>query len=302
MNIINPSIKLKSIIDRNDYEKIKYLENICHEHDKTSLKLELDYKLSNSKSSETNLANINEFMYFNNDELIGYLGICDFGGDEIEVNGMVHPQYRRMGVFKRLFSLVRDEWQKRKSVSMLLLSDHQSTSGIEFIKSVCDGYAHSEYDMILNIESFQKLQSKTLKLRKITKDDASEIARQNSMYFNMEFSEEDNIETEGGSYNNITYMAEKEHEAIGKVRIEINNKQGGIYGLGVLPEYRGLGYGRQILSMAIEELLNKNVESIFLQVLTNNKNALNLYKSCGFSERYTMDYYIIRNDNGENNG
>jgi ribosomal protein S18 acetylase RimI-like enzyme len=296
MNIINPSIKLKNSIERDDYENIKGLENVCREYDNTSLKLELDYKLSNSKQTGIDLVNINEFMYFNNDELIGYLGICDFGGDEIEVNGMVHPEYRRIGVFKRLFSLARDEWQKRKSISMLLLSDHESTSGLEFIKSVCDGYAHSEYDMILNVENFKRIKSDTLKLRKVTKDDTSEITRQNKVYFNMEFSEEDNIETEGGNYKNITYMAENEHGAVGKVRIEINNKQGGIYGLGVLPEYRGIGYGREILSMAIEELLKNNAEEIFLQVLTNNKNALNLYKSCGFSERYTMDYYIIRND------
>ncbi len=298
MKILNPSIKLKNVINRSDYENIKNLENICSEYDNTSLKLELDYKLSNSKPKEVDLVNINEFMYYNGDELIGYMGICDFGGDEIEVNGMVHPGYRRMGVFKRLFSLVRDEWQKRKSSSMLLLSDHDSTPGIEFIKSVCDGYAHSEYDMILNIDNFQKLKSERLKLRKVTRDDASEIARQNSIYFNMEFSEEENIETEGG-YKNITYMAENEGGAVGKVRIELNNKLGGIYGLGVMPEYRGLGFGRKILSMAIEELLKHKAGSIFLQVLTNNKNALNLYKSCGFEERYTMDYYVINNKSGE---
>lgn len=294
MNITNPNIILKNSIGLNDYENIKGLENLCREHDKTSLKLELDYKLSNGKQTGTDLVNINEFMYFNNDELIGYLGICDFGGDEIEVNGMVHPEYRRMGVFKRLFSLARDEWQKRKSISMLLLSDNQSTAGIEFIKTVCDGYAHSEYDMLLNIKRFKGNNYDRLKLRRVTKNDAQEIARQNSIYFNMEFLEEDSIETDDGSYKNITYIAENEHGAVGKVRIEINNKLGGIYGLGVLPEYRGLGYGREILSMAIEELLKNNAEEIFLQVLTNNKNALNLYKSCGFDERYTMDYYVIK--------
>lgn len=302
MNIINPSIKLKNTIDHNDYKNIKSLENTCLAHDKTSLKLELDYKLSNGKLNGMDLVNINEFMYFNNDELIGYLGICDFGGEEIEVNGMVHPEYRMMGVFKKLFSLAHDEWKKRKSSSMLLLSDHDSSAGIEFIKTVCDVYAHSEYDMLLNNHKFQGNNYNRLKLRKVTKDDASEISRQNSIYFNMEFIEEDNIETDGGIYKNITYMAENKDGAIGKVRIEINNKQGGIYGLGVLPEYRGLGYGREILSLAIEELMKNNAESIFLQVLTDNKNALNLYKSCGFEERYTMDYFIIRNDKEYING
>jgi len=40
------SIKLKENIAVNDYEKIKNLEKLCLEVDHTSLKLELNYKLS----------------------------------------------------------------------------------------------------------------------------------------------------------------------------------------------------------------------------------------------------------------
>ena len=69
---------------------------------------------------------------------------------------------------------------------------------------------------------------------------------------------------------------------------------GGIYGLGVLPEHRGKGFGRAILMMAVEKLKEANAREIKLQVVTENSNALNLYKSCGFVETSIMDYYEIK--------
>lgn len=290
----NPGILLKNRLDKNDYDAIKKLEEICIKHDETSLKLELDYKLSVSSPKDTDEININEFMFYDEEKLVGYLGICDFGGSELELNGMVHPDYRRMGVFRKLFSLAHDEWQKRNCSTMLLLSDKSSPAGTDFIKSTGAAYNHSEYDMVLNMDKDINRRLNTVKLRKSTVDDAGEAARQNLIYFNLEFTEEDNVETPDGDYKNITYIAEENSSAVGKVRIELNNGRGGIFGLGVLPEFRGNGYGRELLTMAIEELKKNNAEEIFLQVLTDNNNALNLYKSCGFEERYTMEYYAIR--------
>ena len=42
----NNSIKLKEILDINDFTDINNLKNICTDYDKTHLKIEMDYKLS----------------------------------------------------------------------------------------------------------------------------------------------------------------------------------------------------------------------------------------------------------------
>ena len=42
-------------------------------------------------------------------------------------------------------------------------------------------------------------------------------------------------------------------------------------------------------------LKESKVNSINLQVETKNSNALNLYKSCGFKENYTMGLLYIKN-------
>lgn len=293
-NNLNIFIKLKENIDESDYNDINKLKNICFDYDKTYLKLETDYKLNNINTYSDNLKHINEFMFFHENKLIAYAGICDFGGDAIEVNGMVHPDYRRKGIFTRLFSLVKDEFCKRDAKEMLLLSDNSSYGGIEFIKKTSNSYDHSEYDMNLDMNVTHEVNLNDLIFRKALRSDAKNMAKENFEFFG-EYDFE-GIADEKGELNssNCTYLIELNNVIIGKSRLEVNENIGGIYGLEVLPDYRGKGFGRKLLLLSINKLKEKGVSSITLQVETNNKNALNLYTSCGFKENYTMTYYSIK--------
>lgn len=282
----NLFFKLKGNLNNNDFTEINALKNICFTHENTNLKIEIDYKLSNGVKNSDNIYYLNEFMLYDDNKLIGYAGICDFGGDEIEVNGMVHPDYRRKGIFTRLFSLIKDEFNKRENKAMLLLSDHNSVGGIEFIKNITADYDHSEYDMNLDMDATQNVSFDKLIFRKAVIEDISKIKEANFEFF----SDNDIKELSSG----ITYLLETDNIIIGKVRLEIIDNIGGIYGLEVLPDYRGKGYGRELLILSIKKLKESNVKIINLQVETNNKNALNLYKSCGFKENYTMDYYRLK--------
>ena len=283
----NLFFKLKENLNNDDFTDINDLKNICVAHDNTNLKIEIDYKLGNGVKNSENINFINEFLLYDDNKLIGYAGICDFGGDEIEVNGMVHPDYRRKGIFTRLFSLVKDEFNKRVNKGMLLLSDNNSVGGIEFIKNITDDFSHSEYDMSLDINATQN-SFNNLIFRKAVIKDINKIKDANFEFF----SNNDMNEISSG----ITYLIETDNILIGKVRLEIIDNVGGIYGLEVLPDYRGKGYGRELLILSIKKLKESNVKTINLQVLTDNKNALNLYKSCGFKENYTMDYYRLNKE------
>jgi ribosomal protein S18 acetylase RimI-like enzyme len=291
MKINNPFIKLKENLDKNDYSDINELKNICMEYDKTFLKLEIDFKMNNAGKISKNMKHINEFMFYNENILIGYVGICCFGGVELEVNGMVHPEYRRKGIFTRLFSLVRDEFNKRDSKLMLLLSDNSSVGGIEFIKNITDDYEHSEYDMSLDMDMEQTFNDNMV-FKKASYEDIEKIVMED-FEFNNHYKDTFGNENDAENLINSTYVMEKDNAIIGMVRLEVIENAGGIYGLEVLSVYRGKGYGRELLNHSIKKLKEDNVESISLQVVTDNKNALNLYKSCGFKENYIMDYYRL---------
>ncbi len=303
--IIEPWIKLKERLDHQDYNLISTLQEQCSRYDQAALKLELDYKLGASinntenNADKTGIHKINEFMYYDGRQLIGYMGICGFGGSQspLEVTGMVHPDYRRMGVFTKLHELFLAECRLRSSNRTLLLCDRKSVSGQGFLEKTGAVYKCSEFEMYLRDELFELHQEQPcgIALRKATNADAGEIARQNAVYFDDPDAQESilipEVEEKRGI---IIYLAEKDGQIIGKVHLQTGTEVSGIYGLGVLLEHRGKGCGRAILLSAVKKLKDEKSKEIMLQVAAENATALNLYKSCGFRETSVMDYFELK--------
>lgn len=61
--------------------------------------------------------------------------------------------------------------------------------------------------------------------------------------------------------------------------------KGGIWGMYVAPEFRGRGFGRQLMTAAIAQARTvEEVEELRLAVVTTNDAAYKLYLSLGFTE------------------
>lgn len=282
-------ICLKQHISEKEYKEINQLQEICRSNDKNNLKLELDYKISVYKNSEIDLKKINEFLYYVEDVLVAYLGISSFGGNNAEVNGMTHPDFRRKGLFTKLFELAIDECNKRNFDKILLLSDGKSISGAFFIKAVHGKYDFSEYRMkLLNKTTLENINS--ISLRKAEKADRKEIARQNAIFF-YGLEECESFPEEEEIINTITYMVELKEAIIGKIRIEYSDNYAFICGFGILPNFRCKGYGKSTLIEVLRIINKENINDVELDVECKNNIALNLYKACGFEEKSVMDYY-----------
>ena len=297
---------------------VKALEEACINFDHATLKLELDYKLSAAKSQNFQGEEMNEFLCYDKDRLVGYVGVLSFGGSEPEVCGMVDPQYRRQGIFEGLLELVKLERSKRQLPSMLILTDRNSNAGQAFVKKLEPVLEHTEYEMFLKLPWEINLtddMKKGIRLRKATNKDADEVTRQNAIYFKQEAGAtgeqsgsdpgaaeaseaalERRIMPEEEEERGMTiYLAEVgDQTTIGKIHLDYRIGQGGIFGLGILPEYRNKGYGRALLLSGIEVLLQEGAEEVYLQVNAVNENALKLYLSCGFEVTSTMDYYRLK--------
>jgi ribosomal protein S18 acetylase RimI-like enzyme len=61
----------------------------------------------------------------------------------------------------------------------------------------------------------------------------------------------------------------------------------GRLGMGLLPEYRGRGLGRQLAVHAIEAARQKGIERIELEVFASNTPAIALYRALGFATEGT---------------
>ncbi len=117
-----------------------------------------------------------------------------------------------------------------------------------------------------------------INFRKVTNADAFEVVRQNAMYFG-ERAEQENedvpnerilLPEDEERHGMTVYLVEKHERIIGKVHLQMINGIGGIYGLSVLPENRGKGFGRAYLLKAIEKLNDAKAEEIRLQVAAEN--------------------------------
>jgi len=291
----NKVICLKENTSEKEYKEINKLQEIISLKDNVNLKLELDYRSKILKNSGNILKNINEFLYYIDDSLVAYLGISCFGGNVGEINGMTHPDWRRKGIFKKLFELAMNECSKRKFDQILLLTDGKSESGIEFIKAVGGEYEVSEYRMETSNKTCNE-NINLIKLRKAEMSDKKEIGRQDLIFFYDE-KESENLVDEAEIRDDAevrietSYMIELNNIAIGKINIKYNDNLAFISGFGILPEFRGKGYGKIALKEALKLINEKNINQVGLDVSCKNDTALNLYKSCGFEEKSVMDYY-----------
>lgn len=287
------SVKFPEALTQREYEQIDALQALCCAHGDGHFKLELDYKLSLAQAEGGGKGAVNDFLYYDADKLIAYLGMCAFGGDA-ELNGMTHPDYRARGVFGRLFALAVGECKRRGMNSVLLLCDRSSEEGLRFIRKTGATLHHSELEMVLKPDTAAGERDFGVTLRRAQALDAREVARQDAI-FGDEAEPDDSFEPPAlDADGSETYLALAQGQTVGKVRLELLNGCGGIYGLGVLPEYRGLGYGKGVLLRGVEKLREKGAENIRLQVFESNGPARHIYEKAGFEPVYVMDYFQLK--------
>ncbi len=306
--------------------EIEHLAQLCNSEDGLDLKLNWETLRRRSKS-ETN-----DFLYYEQNTLIGFLGLYVFNAKEAEVSGMVHPVYRRRGIFTQLLSAAQDEIRRRHIPTLLLIVEHTSSSGQAFVRQLKTTYDHSEYKMVL--EQFRQPEGfdERLQFREARVDDLPALKHITAEAFGMADNEVDwysahVLESSARRYylatlSNVNIVqhpanastvsndqpiayshSPKEADTdasngsaemvIGKLDVSLEGQSAFIYGFAVLPEYRGRGYGRQILARTIQELLAQGRERIALEVATENRNALSLYQACGFRETGSYDYYAL---------
>ena len=99
-----------------------------------------------------------------------------------------------------------------------------------------------------------------------------------------------------GSPTHRFYIASMAEEPIGCIGVVAENRRAYVIAFGLLAEYRGRGYGRQMLTQIVNGLVSENWEDILIEVEATNQAALSLYRSCGFTETTSYNYYAIKTD------
>jgi len=250
----------------------------------------------------------NDFLYYSNDRLIGYLAVDDRGGAENEITGMVDPEQRRRGIFSLLLDAAFEECRKRDVLYMILICEHSSLSGQAFLRARDATYSEAEHEMLLTESKAYASGDDRVLVRPARHDEVDKLLQVQVESFEQQVGsleqEEERLrqrilrhmqEPDLSTYY-IGVFGEPEvgcEEVIGCCRADMLEGIVGIYAFGVRPAYQGRGYGRQILETVIQDLQKKGYPRIMLDVDIENARALHLYRSSGFTIRTTYDYYII---------
>jgi ribosomal protein S18 acetylase RimI-like enzyme len=266
--------------------EIEQLTDICN--NKEGLHMRLGWLQIGSPNKETN-----DLLYYEDNKLAGYLNISSYGIREKELTGMVHPDYRRKGIFRALLAAAKEECLHRGVQKLLLISEHASHSGLAFVKAIGAQQDFSEHEMVLGTFYERGSFNERFRMRNAGSDDAEVLISIMTADF-------DDVEQARFYVTELLqqpgqriYLGLLDGEPVGCLRLDEMDDEVGIYGFVVRPEYRGHGYGRQMLEETIRTIHAKGPKRIMLEVETDNTNAIGLYRSCGFQVKTTYDYYSL---------
>ena len=276
-------------LSQTELAEIEQLLHVCNAHERVDLKVKWEMLRSRPRDA------INDFLYYEQNVLVAFLGLYSFNPHEAEISGMVHPKYRRKGIFTPLFHAALTECQRRNIARVLLIVEHASTSGQGFVSTLDITYDHSEYKMVLQEPRLPSSFDEHLQFREAREEDIPALTHITALAFDLPEQGVDWYSKDVLAHPARRYYVGvlKNVAVIGKLDVSLGNQEAFIYGFGVLPEYRGRGYGRQLLARTIQALFAIRKTQIVLEFATVNKNALSLYQSCGFREKGSYDYYKI---------
>lgn len=275
-------------LSETQFNQIRQLEAVCNDFGGLTMKLNLE-TLRQRKEDE-----INDFLIVEGEQLIGYLALFIFNKAEVEVSAMVHPAYRRRGIFKQLLAAAQTEVARRAIPYFLFICERGSVTATPVMQAIAARYDFSEYKMTLQSPFRSALLVPELALRPVGSADLDLLAHMDVTCFNVSFEAASQyIGSKLDDPYRRVWVAELKGKIIGKIHVSVVENESYINGFCILPPYRGRGCGKTILSRIVERLVAEQHEIISLEVETENEHALGLYKGIGFEVVTAYDYYRL---------
>jgi ribosomal protein S18 acetylase RimI-like enzyme len=264
--------------------EVKNLINICEKYDHAKSCIQMDHSLNSIK--ELN----GWILYYTMDELIGILSIISIVKNEAELSICVKPNFRKKGIAREIFEMAYKHLYENNIETILIVCDRKSKDGIDALAKGNFSIHHTEYTMKYTKQHDTK--HKGLEIRAIENSDAEKVSYIINELFGGDW--------EGNrSFIESSIKADNREGYVGIINGEIisvlfvaYDEDISINTLGVIKREQHKGYGKAFVELIIKQISCKD-KDIIIDVDSTNKKAYNLYKSIGFMEIITIDYYKI---------
>ncbi|MDR4984943.1 GNAT family N-acetyltransferase [Bacillus cereus] len=285
------NIEKKKALTANEIQQMKDLAYICGQHDQIDYSSDLHENFLTTRNKEE----INDFLFYDDTQLIGALSMYDFERPtKLELLGFVHPNYRKQQIGTTLLQTAMKEIQKREVDVALLIINGESTSGKSFADYLKLPYQYSEYSMEFKSKKIQKTPENTIQLTLASTESLPDLIDISSKAFG------DSVENTAiwlqkmlKSSSHQVYSALIDNNVIGTITVTHQEHFTTLSGFAVHPFHQGRGYGKDILTNIVHRLISEGVATIILDVETRNNNALKLYTHCGFEIIMKHNYYDL---------
>jgi ribosomal protein S18 acetylase RimI-like enzyme len=275
-------------LDAEDLAQVRKLARLCEERDRIDLRLSVDVLAAGAADPP------HSFLSYRDGALVGFLTMYGLGDDEAEASGATHPDARRQGVFRTLVHVAREACRKAGTPALILYADDRSQAARAVAAALGAERTFSEAKLRLADAGAVPEPRGNFAFRQATEDDAAAIA----LLLASDMAEGTDpqqlkqvIARNMRNPNYRYYVGELAGDAVGTLNVQELGGDLYIYGFVVRPEYRGQGYGRDILTHTLRGLANQRPQPVYLEVEPDNTPALNLYRSLGIETLAMYDSY-----------
>ncbi len=286
---VMPTYTISKMTDFSDQQidQIRLLEKRCASSDASNLRVGIE-SLKEVHGDEA-------FLCYNEDQLIGFLSWYTSDRIEANINAMVHPDFRRNGIFRSLLNNALADMHHIDIQHCLFRIPSNSQSGIDCIQHIDADLSHSQFSMTFNsiqdnIACYNHLHLKVAE----KKDIAFLVYCFVQAFGDSESWTKEYLENTSKEPTRLTYLALDKSHPVGMIRVNtVQANTAVIHDFCVLPTVQGNGYGRNILAQLITLLQDQQYTEIRLSVVTANRQALSLYQSVGFKISAEFYYYSL---------
>ncbi|BCA93856.1 N-acetyltransferase [Legionella antarctica] len=231
-------------------------------------------------------------LYYEQRQLIGFLGAYFFYDDAVEISILVDPLHRRHGIARQLIRAILPLIQSQ-NYNKLIFSNPAQLNNVWLVAKGFS-YLHSEYYMERDDLSPLLDYKPSLVFRTATVDDLSLLCSLDAECFPDKQS--DSFERfqhliDGREYQVI--LAFQNNKSIGKAHLRWLDNGATLSDIAILPEKQGQGLGTLLITHCINLALTEGKPHLNLDVETHNERALKLYTRLGFLTKNACDYWAI---------
>ncbi|OPL09366.1 MAG: hypothetical protein AVO33_00675 [delta proteobacterium ML8_F1] len=271
-------------------EKIKeeVLEVVreCNQYDGTRSELKIDETINYYDEMATT------FLIYEGETLESFMHVMAITANEIEISGYTRPGARGKGHFKALREAVFNEARAFGYTKAVYVIDTSSLEGLGWTKKKMLAYEFTEVTMVLANPSIKEKINPGIHCNLMTAKSLTTALEIHERVFDLEGNATEKYLTnllKNPQREFYIFYLDETPFGLGGIAYEASGAV--LFGVGILKDFRGKGYSKQLMQRLMEKIKKKGISRILLEVDQDNQVAYEAYKKLGFIDAYAMSYF-----------